>query len=111
MLELCFKYEFDDRAAFDAEARGYLGDVTLCDGAGRYYALAFYDAVRLSQDLEEETKQHRPFIAEPGLIVVSDVTLDVIRLTLRQLYDSGFFHDCKHHEQEVFEAKSRIVIP
>jgi hypothetical protein len=51
----------------------------------------FYDAVRLAQDLEEEAKAGRPFIAEPGLIVLERVTLANMEKAVRELYAQGFF--------------------
>ena len=37
----------------------------------------FYDPVRLQQDLEEEVKAGRPLIAEPGMIVIPEITLGI----------------------------------
>ena len=72
---LVFKYPFDAMAAHDAEARGYLGYAAVELGDGRRYPVVFYDPVRLQQDLEVETGEGRAFIAEPGRIVVPEVTL------------------------------------
>jgi hypothetical protein len=59
----------------------------------------FYDTVRLSQDLEEETKSGRPFIAEKGMIVVNDVTLANMMGAIRWLAKHGFFDSgaCPEH--------------
>jgi len=60
-------------------------------GEGRLYPLYFYDAVRLQQDLEEMAKHGQPFIAEPGMIVVSEINLEKLREVVHRLNLEGFF--------------------
>jgi hypothetical protein len=87
-----FPEGFDDRAEWEAESRGWLQGVTieLADGA-RYPAL-FYDPVRLSQDLDAEASLGRPYLAEPGMIVLPQVTRAAMTEAVRQLVESGFFN-------------------
>jgi hypothetical protein len=89
--KLRFAREFSDRDAFEAQSRGYLSHVFVELDGSRLYALFFYDAVRLQQDLEESVKHGRPFIADPGMIVVPDVTLETLRQVVNQLSSEGFF--------------------
>ena len=49
---LKFAYPFDDRAAFEAENRGYWGHSYVEFSNGRKCPVVFYDAVRLAQDLD-----------------------------------------------------------
>jgi hypothetical protein len=58
---------------------------------GRLYPLFFYDPVRLQQDLEESVKHGRPFIADPGMNVVPDITLETLRYVVDQLNREGYF--------------------
>ncbi len=51
---LVFKYPFDEAAAYDAEARGYLAYSSVELSNGTRYPVVFYDPVRLQQDLEVE---------------------------------------------------------
>ena len=67
---LVFKYPFDEAAAYDAGARGYLAYSSVELGNGTRYPVVFYDPIRLQQDLEVEAREGRAFIAEPGMIVV-----------------------------------------
>jgi hypothetical protein len=60
-------------------------------GEGRLYPLFFYDAIRLQQDLEESSKHGRPFVAEPGMIVLREITLDAMKRAVEQLGREGFF--------------------
>jgi hypothetical protein len=93
--KLVFKYPFDEAAAYEADARGYLAYavVELSDGAR--YPIVFYDPIRLQDDLEVEIGEGRPFIAEPGMIVVPEVTLARMQDAVDRLFRSGFFHSLR----------------
>jgi hypothetical protein len=88
---LAFKYPFDEAAASDAEARGYLSYAFVESSNGTRYPVVFYDPVRLQQDLEVEASDGRPFIAEPGMIVVPEVTLARMQEAVERLFQAGFF--------------------
>lgn len=88
---LRFAREFSEQDALVAQDRGYLSHVFVELDRGRLYPLFFYDGVRLQQDLEEMTKQGRPFIADPGMIVVRDITPETMRQIVQQLSREGFF--------------------
>lgn len=88
---LVFAGGFDERAADDAEARGYRAAVFVEFDDGRRYEVVFYDPVRLAQDLEDETAAGNPFISEPGLIVVPGVTLVNMQAAVAKLARERFF--------------------
>jgi hypothetical protein len=88
---LRFTREFSDQELFEAQSRGYLSHVMARLGENRLYPLFFYDPVRLQQDLEESSKQGRLFVADPGMIVVPEITLEVIKEAVEQLCREGFF--------------------
>src|SRR5262249_41097236 len=90
-LALRFARGFSDQDAFEAHGRGYLSHVLAQLDEGRLYPLFFYDAVRLQQDLEESAKHGRPFVADPGMIVVPEITLDAMNQAVEQLSREGFF--------------------
>jgi hypothetical protein len=87
-----FDCPFDDRVAYEAKARGYLGGVQVEFPDGKRHPVYFYDPVRLAQDLEEETKQGRPFIAEKGMVVLNDITLENMTESVGWLAEHGFFN-------------------
>lgn len=89
--QLIFEHGFNEQDADEAEARGYLSHVTVDLGDGRYYPVIFYDAVRLQQDLEVETKQGTPYVADPGMIVLDTITLENMQKAVLQLSRGGFF--------------------
>jgi len=83
---------YDERAALEAPAKGYLRDVEVHLEDGSRYKLFFIDPVRLSQDLEEETRWGRPYYSEPGMVVLSEVTTESIRNAIVALWREGFFN-------------------
>ena len=89
--QLCFHVPFDERTAYEVEMRGYWSHsfVKFDDGSCR--DVVFYDPVRLAQDLEEETTQGRPFIAEKRLIVLNSVTVEEMQKAVNCLAKEGFF--------------------
>ncbi len=89
--KLCFDYDFDEQIAAETADRGYwaYSHVELDNGARRQ--VVFYDPVRLRQDLEEESRQGKPFVAEKGLIVLKDVTRENMEAAISKLAEEGFF--------------------
>jgi len=83
---------FDERAEWEAESKGWLQGVTVELADGNRYPVFFYDPVRLSQDLEAEASQGRPYAAEPGMIVLPQVTRAAISEAVKQLVGAGFFN-------------------
>ena len=89
--KLRFAREFSEKDALESRDRGYLSHVFVELDQGRLYPLFFYDTVRLQQDLEEMAKQGKPFIAEPGMIVVPEIKLETLRQVVHRLDLEGFF--------------------
>ncbi|MGH7192564.1 MAG: hypothetical protein ACREJM_03410, partial [Candidatus Saccharimonadales bacterium] len=90
-----FEGGFDQLDAFNALGAGYRGAVTVELEDRSRYSVVFYDIVRLQQDLDEELKQGAPFIAEPGMIVLTEVSLDNMKAAVSQLQDQGYFSRLK----------------
>jgi hypothetical protein len=89
--KLIFSVPFGEREAFEAEARGHLAYASVKLPSGALIPVMFWDAVRLAQDLETEAEQGRSFIAEPGMIVLTSVTLENMEQAVRRLYAEWFF--------------------
>lgn len=60
---------------------------------GRKYPLFFYDPIRLAQDLETEVAQGLPFVAEPFMIVVPEITEAAMRTAISLLHKRGWFNE------------------
>ena len=91
-IKLVFAREFSERAAFEARDRGYLSHVVVEINGQNLYPVVFYDPIRLQQDLEESARHGRPFVADPGMIVVSDITMDAMQEAVQRLYQEGYFN-------------------
>jgi hypothetical protein len=88
---LVFDGPFDDREAAECKARGYRSHVWAELASGERYSIVFYDAVRLAQDLADEAEAGNPCIAEPGLIVLEELTEDNMQAAIERLADEGYF--------------------
>lgn len=88
---LHFDYPFDERTAFEAEARGYWSHSRVELEDGSFHPVVFYHPIRLQQDLEEESAHGRPFIAEKGMIVVENVDVESMERAVIALEREGFF--------------------
>jgi hypothetical protein len=85
---------YDQRAEWEVPAKGWLGGVEVHLDGGRY-ALTFYDPVRLAQTLEEDARHGRPFFAEPGLVVLPEVSTAAVQAAIPGLVREGYFTHLK----------------
>jgi hypothetical protein len=90
--ELVFCYSLTESDEFEARSRGYLSHVLVKVDGGDLYPVIFYDYTRLGQDLEEMARHGKPFIADPGLIVVADVIFSILRDVVESLANSDYFN-------------------
>jgi hypothetical protein len=98
-----FPEGFDERAAFETPLKGWLkAQVELEDGCR--YAVYFSDPLRLQQDVDEAVKQERPCFAEPGLIIIPEVTVRAIQEAVQFLWKQGFFASLKAEQGEGVES-------
>lgn len=96
---IVFSEDFDERAAFEITLKGWLSAQVEVEN-GQRYPVFFYDPVRLQQDLEEEAKLGRPCLAEPGLIVLPEVTVAAAQQAVEFLWQRGFFTHLKAERSE-----------
>ncbi len=82
---------FDDRWEYEMTLKGYLSNVEVGLTDGRRFLVNLIDPVRLAQDLEGEADSGRPYFAEPGLIVLTEVTKPAIVTAIQSLWREGFF--------------------
>ena len=91
---IIFPEGFDERAAFETPLKGWLNaQIELEDGCR--YAVYFSDPIRLQQDVDEAVKSAKPCFAEPGLIIVPEVTIQAIQDAVPFLWKQGFFASLK----------------
>ncbi len=82
---------FDERGEWEAEMKGWLPGAAVELAGGTRYPVFFYDPVRLRQDLDADAAEGRPYVAEPGLIVLPTVTRAAIQLAVERLVEDGYF--------------------
>lgn len=92
---LIFEGEFDEREAAESRDRGYRSHVWAELPNGDRFAVVFYDAARLQQDLQEEADTGNPFLAEPGLIVLPEVTRENMERAICRLAEEGYFESLR----------------
>lgn len=90
-VKLIFLGGFTERDEFAAKSRGYRGHVFAEIDGVHLYPLYFYDTTRLQQDLHENEQFGRPFITEPGMIVLNNVTYNAMYDAVCRLFDEGYF--------------------
>lgn len=95
-----FPEDYDERGEWDVERKGWLQGVEV-ELAGERFPLFFYDPVRLAQDLEADGKHGRTVLAEPGLVVVAEVTRAAILRAVEELVRQRFFDHLKPVVQPV----------
>lgn len=105
-----FPKGFDERAAFETPLKGWLSAQVEAED-GLRYAVYFCDPVRLQQDLDEEVKTGRPFLAEPGLVVLPEVTVEAVESAAQLLWQQGFFARLQAERNEETEAATMAFDP
>jgi hypothetical protein len=87
--------DFDAREEYEMPLKGYFSGVTVELADGRRYNLFFFDPVRLRQELELSAKDARPYVAEPSMVVIPDVTPAAIEQAVAGLVRDRFFDHLK----------------
>jgi hypothetical protein len=90
-IQLEFECTFDARTIEEVRDKGYFQYAVAVLPDGRRVRLSFWDPIRLSQDMETETRLGRSCIGEPGLIIVPHVTPDSMLAAVKELYSKGYF--------------------
>lgn len=92
---ILFPEWYDARREYETPLKGYLSDVEVRLQDGSRYKLYFTDPVRLQQTLEEDTASGKPYYAEPGLVVLPEVTTQAIQQVVPALLHDGYFRTLK----------------
>src|SRR4051794_12886787 len=88
---LSFPDGYDEQAEFEAPFRGYLPDVVVELEDGTRHRLSFIDLARLEQAMADNARAGHSYYAEPGLVVLPEVSTDAIQLAVQDLWDEGYF--------------------
>jgi hypothetical protein len=96
---LVFLEGFTDFDRFETPLRGYRFGVYL-NHNGKCYPLCFYTPFVLAEELENDIKWNGGYIAEYGMVIIDDVTLDNMLETTRKLLNSPYFDRQKSYSEE-----------
>ena len=77
---------------------------------GSRYEVFFYDPVRLAQDLQMDAENGRPYIAEPGMIVVPEISEESIRLAVMRLHNADWFDHLQPMVQLIDDVSKRTPL-
>jgi len=91
LRRLVFEGGFDARDPDETASRGYRSHVMAEMTDGTKFRITFYDPVRLQQTLDDDVAAGAPYFAEPGLIIVPEVTLEIMEQAARGLIKTDFF--------------------
>jgi hypothetical protein len=91
MAKLRFAREFTEQDAEEAQSRGYLSHVFVELDEGELYPVFFYDLTRLQQDMAENIRAGHPFLADPGMIIVPQISPQAMKDVVDRLNEEGFF--------------------
>lgn len=86
---------FDKRMEDEAPMRGFLSHLQAELENGERYSLFFIDPIRLQQELEVSASTGKPYIAEQGMVVLPEVTMERIKEVLHYLAQDSFFENLK----------------
>jgi hypothetical protein len=92
---LVFEYGFDEREAQEAKDRGFRDHVFVEFENSVCFAISFYDPIALQQEVERGIVNGIPCVAEPGMIVIPEITLDYMRAAVRKLISENYFSNFK----------------
>jgi hypothetical protein len=86
---LVFAHDVDER---DLAPHGYRGDVRVEFGDGQSYPVYFYEPDAIREELDARRRSgFGQFVAEPGLVVIPEITLAAMRYSVAELIEVGYF--------------------
>ena len=89
--QLVFSVDFDERTAEEVLQKGWFRAAFALMPNGARVPLAFFDPVRLRQEIDAALHSGSSCFAEVCLIVVPEITKECMEAALRELYGSRFF--------------------
>jgi hypothetical protein len=86
---LVFAHDADDR---DIAPHGYRGDVVVELADGEAFPVYFYEPDAIREELEGRIRSgFGQFVAEPGLVVIPEITMANMRSSVLELIEVGYF--------------------
>lgn len=84
-----FEHDVDER---DMAPHGYRGDVVVELADGGSYPVYFYEPDAIREELEARGRSgFGQFVAEPGLVVIPEITLAAMKSSVLELIEIGYY--------------------
>jgi hypothetical protein len=84
------QFEFDDRAAWEAESRGLLDYVIINFGKSKY-RVSFFTPDRLKTELMLTLESGGVCVGEPGIIIIPKIDKENMEKAIEYLVSTDFF--------------------
>jgi len=91
-VTLSFNCEMDERAEWEIRQKGYFEHSSVILPNGKTVPIFFWDPIRLSQDLETNLRAGRACLAEPGMIILPEITVTNMKVAMEELFERGYFN-------------------
>src|SRR4051812_7590869 len=86
---LVFAHDVDER---DMAPHGYRGDVIVEFVDGESFPVYFYEPDAIREELDARMRSgFGQFVAEPGLVVIPEITLAAMKASVSELIEVGYF--------------------
>ena len=86
---LVFAHAVDER---DMAPHGYRGDVIVEFADGQSFPVYFYEPDAIREELDGRMKSgFGQFVAEPGLVVIPEITVAAMKSSVLELIEVGYF--------------------
>jgi hypothetical protein len=95
-----FNFDFNENTIYEINLKGWLGYVWVDFEDGSRYPVFFYNPVSLAQEVERGQKWGYLQIAEPGMIVIPEITIENMKKSITRLIAENFFDHFKPLTQE-----------
>src|ERR1700733_12010493 len=87
---LVFIHDVDEQ---DTAPQGYRGDVVVEFANGEAFPLFFYEPTAVREVLDSSIKWgFGQFVAEPGLVVIPEITVAAMKSSVLELIEVGYFN-------------------
>jgi hypothetical protein len=106
-VQILWPAGFDAQAQFELPYKGWLSVCAKLEN-GHRYTLSFIDPTRLQQELEDSVQEGKPYFAEPGLIILPEVTVEAVEDAVQTLQKQGFF---AYLQADAFQASEIVREP
>jgi hypothetical protein len=106
-VQILWPAGFDEQAQFELPYKGWLSVCAKLEN-GHRYPLYFIDPIRLQQELEDGVQAGKPYFAEPGLIILPEVTVEAIREAVQTLQNQDFF---AYLQADAFQERGVVMEP